>query len=144
MGLAHGDTLFAMIPAFSKISISSCTHCTCLRAKSVWPLGNGRVISCGYIHFQKWGLSKSAESLEKMVSNSEHRSSNAFLCSGVTSASLNLMGSRGSMSAGEVIKTFFISFQDFLLHFPRCPGFPYIHSKISSCVIMISSDGAFW
>ena len=52
--------------------------------------------------FKSGVFPKSAESLEKMVSNSEHRSSNAFLCSGVTSASLNLMGSRGSKSAGEV------------------------------------------
>ena len=37
--------------------------------------------------FKSGVFPKSAESLEKIVSNSEHRSSNAFLCSGVTSAS---------------------------------------------------------
>ena len=57
MGLAHGDTLFAMIPAFSRISISSCTHCTFLRAKvyGLWVIGG--LSPVGMSTFQEWGLS---------------------------------------------------------------------------------------
>ena len=70
----------------------------------LWVMGG--LSPVGISIFKSGVFPKSAESLEKMVSNSEHRSSNAFLCSGVTSASLNLMGSQGSMSTGEVIKPF--------------------------------------
>ena len=67
MGLAHGDTLFAMIPAFCKISISSCTHCTCLRAKAygLWVMGG--LSPVGISIFKSGVFPKSAESLEKMV-----------------------------------------------------------------------------
>ena len=80
MGLAHGDTLFAMIPAFSRSSISSCTHWTCLRAKvyGLWVIGG--LSPVGISIFKSGVFHKSAESLEKIVSNSEHRSSKAFLC----------------------------------------------------------------
>ena len=113
IGLAHGDTLFAMIPAFSKISISSCTHCTCLRARVYGLCVIGGLSPVGilyYIIFNKGVLPKSAESLEKMSSYSEHKFSNASLCLGVTSASLSLMGSQGSISAGEVINPFLSPF----------------------------------
>ena len=46
-GLAHGDTVFDIIPAFSKISISSCTHCTCLRAKVYGLCVTGGLFSVG-------------------------------------------------------------------------------------------------
>ena len=71
MGLAHRDTLFAIIPAFSRISISSCTHCTCLRAKvySLWVMGG--LSPVGISIFKSGVFPKSAESLEKIVSNSE-------------------------------------------------------------------------
>ena len=138
MGLAHGDTLFAMIPAFSRISISSCTHCTCLRAKvyGLWVMGG--LSPVGISIFKSGVFPKSAESLEKIVSNSEHRSSNAFLCSGVTCASLNLMGSRESISAGEVIKPFQFPFTTSSSTSPGAQGSPTFTPKISSCVIIIS------
>ena len=109
IGLAHGDTLFAMIPAFSKISISSCTHCTCLRARVYGLCVIGGLSPVGMSIFNKGVLPKSAESLEKMSSYSKHKFLNASLCLGVTSASLSLMGSQGSMSTGEVINPFFIT-----------------------------------
>ena len=58
MGLAHGDTLFAMTPAFSRTSISSCTHCTCLRAKVYGLWVTGGLSPVGISHFQQWGLSQ--------------------------------------------------------------------------------------
>ena len=94
MGLAHGDTLFAMIPAFSRISILSCTHCTCLRANVYGLCVIGGLSPVGMSIFSRGVLPKSAESLEKMSSNSEHKFSNASLWWGATSASLNLIGSR--------------------------------------------------
>ena len=66
MGLAHGDTLFAIIPAFSRISISSCTHCTCLRAKVYGLWVTGGLSPVGISIFKSGVFPKSAESLEKI------------------------------------------------------------------------------
>ena len=66
MGLAHGDTLFAIIPAFSKISISSCTHCTCFKANVYGRCVIGGLSPVGISILSNGVLPKSAESFENI------------------------------------------------------------------------------
>ena len=146
MGLAHGDTLFAMIPAFSRISISSCTHCTCLRAKVYGPLGHWG--GGGYLPwvypFLKVGFSLNLRSPWKRLFQIQNIGPQMLSCvEDVTSASLNLMGSRGSMSAGEVMKPFPSPLTISSSTSPGAQGSSTLTPKISSCVIIISSVLAF-
>ena len=101
MGLALGDTLHTITPAFSRISISSRTHCTCLRAKvyGFWLTGGLSPVDMSIL--RRGVFPKSDESSEKISANSSHSFSKDSHASGGTSASLRTMGSRGSTSVGD-------------------------------------------
>ena len=127
---------------FFKISISSCTHCTCFNAKvyGLWVMGG--LSPVGISIFNSGVFPKSAESLEKISWNSEHRFSNASLCWGATSASFNLIGSLGSMSAEEVMKPFLSPFRISSSLSCGTQGSSTLIQKMSSWVIRTSSGGA--
>ena len=101
MGLAQGDTLRTITPAFSSISISSHTHCTCFRAKVYGFWLTGGLSPVGMSILRRGVFPMSDESFEKISANSSHSSSKDFHASGGTSASLRIIGSQGSTSAGD-------------------------------------------
>ena len=101
MGLAQGDTLHTITPAFSSISISSRTHCTCFRARVYGFWLTGGLSPVGMSILRRGVFHKSDESFEKISANSSHNFSKDSHASGGTSASLRIIGSRGSTSAGN-------------------------------------------
>ena len=72
MGLTQGDTLHTITPAFSSISISSCTHCTCFRAKvyGFWLTGGLSPVRMSIL--RRGVFPKSDESFDKISVNSSH------------------------------------------------------------------------
>ena len=106
MGLAQGETLLTITPAFSNISSSLCTHAVCFkgRVQGFWVIGKLSPVSISTSN--KGFFPISPEYVENISLNSVHKSLKAFHWASVISASCNSTFLCISTLAGEVINLF--------------------------------------
>ena len=116
IGLAQHETLLTIMPAFSKISNSFCTHVACFKGSvyGFWVIGRLSPVSISISIRGVFPIS--LESMENISLNSLHNSLMAFCCASVMSASCNSTFLCTSMSARDLIN-FFSVFSEIIFHF---------------------------